>query len=141
SRFPRERKCASVIQACCAFHTTGGTAQRTNIPISEYTPGRLNSRRSRGTSARTTKHEINSKAFVYLQRNPSPISRPVTGQYHEKLGLFSTESQKVNIAAIQKKIDGASIVITIAPMLKIGVTFKAITVHRPAMAPNKRRAK
>jgi 2-hydroxychromene-2-carboxylate isomerase len=47
----------------------------------------------------------------------------------------------VNIAAIQKKIDSASIVITIAPMLKIGVAFKAMTVHRPAVPPNSRRAK
>jgi hypothetical protein len=65
----------------------------------------------------------------------------VTGQYHDQLGLFSTASQNVNIAAIQKKIDNASIVIRIAPMLKIGVAFKAMTAHRPAVAPNKRRAK
>src|SRR5437899_3237747 len=115
--------------------------QRTNIPIRKYTPGRLNSRRSRGTSARTSNTEINSNAFVYLQRNPSPISRPVTGQYHEKLGLFSTASQKANIAAIQKKIDSASIVISTAPMLKIGVAFKPITAQRPAVGPNKWRAK
>src|SRR5262245_275427 len=112
-----------------------------NIPISKYTPGRLNSRRRRGASHSTNNTETNSNAFVYLQRNPSPISRPVTGQYHEKLGLFSTASQNVNMAAIQKKIDNASIVITTAPMLKIGVAFKAMTAHRPAVAPNKRRAK
>jgi hypothetical protein len=115
--------------------------QRTNIPINKYTLERLNSRRSRGTSASTTSTEINSNAFVYLQRKPSPISRPVSGQYHEKLGLLSKASQNVNIAAIQKKIDSASIVITIAPMLKIGVAFKAMTAHRPAVPLNKRRAK
>src|SRR5262249_9052442 len=117
--------------------------QRTNMPISKYRPGRLNSRRSRGTSASTTKTETNSNAFVYLQRKPNPISRPVIGQYHEprKRSGFSTASQNVNIAAIQKKIDNASIVIRTAPTLKIGVTFKAMTAHRPAVAPNKRRAK
>src|SRR5207247_3628060 len=91
SRFPRERKCASVIQACCAFHTIGGIVQRTNIPIIKYTPGRLNSLRSRGTSARTSNTEINSNAFVYLQRNPSPISRPVSGKQHETPGLLSPD--------------------------------------------------
>src|ERR1700745_2327597 len=119
----------------------GGIVQTTNIPISKYTPGRLNSRRNRGTSASTTNTETNSNALVYLQRNPNPISRPVIGQYHDKLGVFSSASQKVNIAAIQKKIDNASIVITTAPMLKIGVAFKAMTAHRPEVAPNKRRAK
>src|SRR5215472_14518611 len=107
SRLPRERKCASVIQACCAFQTIGGIVQRTNIAISKYTPGRLNSRLSRGTSARTANTEINPNAFVYLERNPSPISRPVSGQCQERLGLFSNASQKVNIAAIQKKMDSA----------------------------------
>src|SRR5207248_7555559 len=101
-------------QACCAFQTIGGIVQRTNIPISKYTLDRLNSRRSRGTSASTSNTEISSSVFVYLQRNPSPISRPVAGQYHEKLGFFSKASQKVNIAAIQKKTDSTSIVITVA---------------------------
>jgi len=78
---------------------------------------------------------------VYLERNPSPISRPVNGQFHENCGLFSNASQNVNIAASQKKIDKASIVITNAPMLKMGVTFKAMTAQSPAVALNSRRAK
>jgi hypothetical protein len=130
-----------VIQACCAFHRIGGIVQRANIPISKYRPGRLNSRRSLGTSASTANTEINSNAFVYLQRKPNPINRPVNGQYHVTPGVFSTASQKVNIAATQKKTDSASIVITTAPMLKIGVAFKAMTAHRPAVSPNNRRAK
>ena len=102
----------------------------------------LNSRRSRGTSANTTKTETISKAFVYLQRKPSPISRPVVGQYHEpwERSTFSKASQNVNIAVTQKKIDSASIVISTAPMLKIGVAFKPITAQRPAVGPDKRRA-
>jgi hypothetical protein len=47
----------------------------------------------------------------------------------------------VNIAASQKKIDSASIVIRKAPMLKIGVTFNAMTANKPAVALNNRRAK
>jgi hypothetical protein len=50
-------------------------------------------------------------------------------------------SQNANIAASQKKTDKESIVIRNAPMLKIGRTFKAITAHKPAVAPNNRRAK
>src|SRR6516162_6210051 len=117
--------------------------QRRNVPISKYTPGRLNSRRSRGTNAKTIKTESASNAFVYLQRKPSPISRPVSSQYHElrKCSGFSTASQKVNIAAIQKKTDNASIVIRTALMLKIGAAFKPRTAHKPAVAPNRRREK
>ena len=85
--------------------------------------------------------EASSSAFVYLQRNPSPISNPVSGQCHENRGLCSSASQKANIAASQKKIDKGSIVIRNAPMLKIGVTFNASTAQIPALALNNRRAK
>ncbi len=78
---------------------------------------------------------------MYLERNPRPISSPVNGQYQENCGLFSKASQNVNIAANQKKIDNASIVIRNAPMLKMGVTFNPMTAHRPALALNNRRAK
>src|SRR5262245_12342063 len=119
----------------------GGIVQRRNTATSKYTPGRLNSRRSRGASTNTIKTETNSNALVYFERKPSPISRPVTGQYQEKRGLFSKASQNVNIPAIQKKIESASIVIRTAPTLKIGVAFKAITAQRAAVGPNRRRAK
>src|SRR5262249_37775793 len=99
------------------------------------------SRRSRGASANTITTETNSNALVYFERKPSPISRPVTGQYHEKRGLFSKASQNVNTAAIQKKIESASIVIRTAPTLKIGVRIKATTAHRAGVGPNRRRAK
>src|SRR5438876_6807022 len=138
---PRDCRCASVIQACCAFQMIGGTLHKANTPSSKYKPGRANSCRSRGARASTSKIEISSNAFVYLQRNPSPISNPVSGQCQEKRGLFSTASQNVNIAASLKKTDSESIVITNAPMLKIGVTFKATIAHQPAVALNKPRAK
>src|SRR2546430_16431430 len=85
--------------------------------------------------------ETSSRALVYLERNPSPMRSPVKSQCQENWGLFSNASQKVNIAASQKKIDNASIVITNAPMLKMGVTFSAMTAHRPAGAVNSRRGK
>src|SRR6201993_1048863 len=107
----------------------------------EYKLGRLNSCLSRGASASTNTIETSSNVFVYLERNPSPISNPVNGQYQEKRGLFSNASQNVNIAASQKKTDNASIVIRNAPILKIGVTFSAMTAHNAAVALNKRRAK
>ena len=107
----------------------------------EYKPGRANSCLSRGARASTSRIETSSNAFVYLERNPSPTSNPVSGQYKEKRGLLSSASQNVNIAANQKKIDNASIVIRNAPMLKIGVTFNAMTAQKPAVALNNRRAK
>src|SRR5207244_13558929 len=102
---------------------------------------RANSCLSRGAKQSTNTIEISASAFVYLERNPSPVNNPVTGQYHEKRGLFSTANQNVNIAASQKKTDNASMVIRNAPMLNIGVTFNAITAHKPAVPLNKRRAK
>src|SRR5437773_1655547 len=138
---PRDRRCASVIQACCAFHIIGGTVQRANIPSNEYKPGRENSCLSLGTRASTSRIETSSNALVYLERNPKPISNPVSGQCQEKRGLFSSAGQKVNIAASQKKIESASMVIRNAPILKMGVTFKAMTAHKPALALNNLRAK
>src|SRR4029077_14461341 len=104
------RRCLSVIQACCAFQTIGGTVQRAKTPVSRYKPGRANCCRNRGANASTSTTEMNSRPFVYLQRNPSPINRPVAGQYHENRGLCASASQKANIAANQKKIDNGSIV-------------------------------
>src|ERR1041385_4152215 len=141
SRFPRERRCTSVIQACWAFHTIGGTVQMANRASNEYRFGRANSRLSRGAKASTSTIETISSAFVYLERNPSPTSNPVNGQYQEKCGLLSMASQNVHIAASQKKTDNASMVMRNAPTLKIGVTFSAITAHNAAVALNKRRAK
>src|SRR5437667_3815614 len=115
--------------------------QTANITINEYKPRCLDSCLSRGARASTRKIEASSNALVYLERNPSPISNPLSGQYQEKRGLFSSASQNVNIAASQKKTDKASIVITKAPILKIGVTFSASTAHRPAVVLNSRRAK
>ena len=115
--------------------------QRANIASRKYKPGRANSLLRRGASARTARTETSSNAFVYLDRNPSPINNPVSGEYQVKYGLFSSASQNVNIAASQKKIDKASIVIRNAPILKIGVTFKAMTADNPAVALNNRRAK
>src|SRR6266508_1778853 len=115
--------------------------QRANTMSNEYKPGRANSRLSLGARASTSRIETSSNAFVYLERNPNPISNPVSGQYNEKRGLFSSASQKVNIAANQKKIDNASIVIRNPPILKIGVTLSAMTAQKPAVALNNRRAK
>ena len=69
------------------------------------------------------------------------MSSPVNGHHQEKLGLRSSASQKVKKAAIQKKIESGSIVMTRLPMLKMGVTFTATTVQNPAGALKKRRAK
>src|SRR5439155_22755711 len=134
----RARRWLSVTHACCLFQMMGGSIQTTKAPRSEYRPGRLNSGRNRGAKASTRRMEINSRPFVYLQRNPRPIRKPVTVQYHEGCGLRSRASQNANIAAVQKKMESGSIVIKNAPMLKIGVTFNAITSHSPALALIKR---
>ena len=58
-------------------------------------PGRLNSCLSRGAKASTNTIETSSSAFVYLERNPSPISNPVSGQYQEKLRtLFHRQPER-----------------------------------------------
>src|SRR5439155_26191264 len=137
----RDCRWVSVIQACCAFQIIGGIVQRAKTPSNKYKPGRANSCRSRRASTSTSTIETSSSAFVYLERNPRPISNPVSGQCHEKRGLRSSASQNVNIAASQKKTDKESIVMRKAPMLKIGVTFNAMTTHNPAVAPNNRRDK
>src|ERR1700730_2594363 len=137
-KLPRVRKCVSVIQACCAFQTIGGMVHKTKIPSKQYKPGRLNSWRNRGAKAKTRSTQTISKALVNRDRNPRPMSSPVSGHQNEKRGLFSTASQKLNIAANQKKIDNASVVITNAPTLKIGVTLKAITAQRPTFSLNNR---
>src|SRR5712691_8755171 len=110
--------------------------QSAKQPNSQYRPGFLNSCRSRGANARMSSTHASSSAFVYRERNPKPMSSPVTGQYQENCGLRSSASQKVNIAAIQKKSDNASVVIRNAPTLKIGVTLSATTAHKPAVSLN-----
>src|SRR4029077_8356639 len=141
ARPPRVFKCESVTQACCAFQTIGGIVQITKHPSSQYKPGRLNSRRSRGAKARTSNTHTISKALIHRLRNPKPTSNPVSGQQSENGGLFFTASPHLTIAAIQKKIDSASVVITNAPTLKMGVTLNAITVQSPTFSLNKRRPK
>ncbi len=69
------------------------------------------------------------------------MSNPVNSQDHENRGLFSRANQKANIAAIQKKIDNASIVMMNEPKLKIGVTLSARTAQSPALGPASFRAK
>src|SRR4051794_28757753 len=98
----------------------GGTVQTANETRSVQNPGRTNSRRRRRISARMTTTETSSSAFVYLQRNPRPTRNPLSGHHHENAGLRSSASQKVNIAAVQKKMLSGSVVITNEPMLKIG---------------------
>src|SRR2546423_2410061 len=115
--------------------------QTTKSPSKQYNPGRLNSCRKRGANVRTRSTHTISNALVNRDRKPSPISNPVSGHQGEKRGLFSTASQRVNIAATQKKSDNASVVMTNAPTLKIGVTLNAITVQRPTFSLNRRRPK
>src|SRR6476620_4750154 len=119
----------------------GGNVQSRNIPSSKYKPGRLNSRRNRGTRRSTIMIEISSSALVYLHKKPIPTSRPVAGQCQENSGLRSKAHQKVNIAAVQKRIERGSIVMTKLPMFKIGVALRASTSHSPAIALKRRRAK
>ena len=69
-------------------------------------------------------------AFVILHRNPTPVSSPVSTHHHEKAGLFSSASQSVQSDAAQKKIEGASIVISSAPALKMGETHITTTVPK-----------
>src|SRR5439155_21776379 len=104
-------------------------------------PGRRNSTRSFGMSARMTMIESSSNTLVYLHRNPRPIRTPVKSQCQENSGLFSTTHQKENMAATQKKSESGSIVIRNAPRLKIGVAFNPITAQRAVEALNIRRAK
>src|SRR5476649_313381 len=141
SRPPRERRCVSVIQACSLFQTIGGTVQSAKNASAAYKPGRRNSLRHRGVSARTSKIETNSNALVYLHKNPSPTSKPVSGHHHEKLGLRSSASQNANIAPAQKKIESGSIVMKKLPMLKSGVTLSAITPQKPAASLKSLRVK
>src|SRR5881394_2165551 len=104
-------------------------------------PGRRNSTRSFGMSARTTMMESSSNILVYLHRNPRPIRTPVRGQCQENFGLFSTTHQNENMAATQKNSERGSIVIRNAPRLKIGVAFNPITAQSAAEALNIRRPK
>src|SRR5437879_12716041 len=103
--------------------------QSANTPSNEYRPGRANSCLSRGAKQSTNTIKISASAFVYLERNPSPVNNPVTGQYHEKRGLFSTANQNVNIAARQKKTDNASMVNRNETIENIGVTLNAQPAH------------
>src|ERR1043166_4661096 len=138
---PRVRKCVVVTHACCAFQTIGGIVQTMKTPSSQYSPGLLNSWRKRGANASTSKMQTISNAFVNRERKPRPMSNPVTGHKNEKRGLFSTANQKLNTPAEKRRIDNPPVVMTNAPILKIGVTFSAITVHRPTFSLNKRRPK
>src|ERR1041385_3194827 len=109
---PRVRKCVVVTHACCAFQTIGGIVQMMKIPRRQYNPGRLNSWRKRGANPSTNRMQMISNAFVNRERKPRPMSNPVSGHQNENRGDFSTAIQKLNIAAAQKKIDNASVVIT-----------------------------
>ena len=45
------------------------------------------------------------------------------------------------MAAVQKKMESGSIVMTKAPMLKIGVTFNPITTQKPVTSLKRRRVR
>ena len=62
------------------------------------------------------------------------MSSPVNTHHHEKAGLFSSASQSVQSDAAQKKIEGASMVISSAPALKMGVTLMTMTVQNATRA-------
>src|SRR2546426_6818146 len=66
------------------------------------------------------------KSKADKQSSQRPVKR--------KLRTLSTASQNVNVAAIQKKIDNASVVMTNAPTLKMGVTLNAIAVQKPTFS-------
>ena len=72
--------------------------------------------------------------FVILQRKPRPVRIPVSAHHHEDAGLFSSASQSVQSDAAQKKMDGASMVISSAPALKIGETQISTTARQGASA-------
>jgi hypothetical protein len=72
---------------------------------------------------------------VYFARKPHPMSAPVKGHQKLKAGLFSSARQKVASAAIQKKMDSGSIVITSEPAWKMGITFSSSTVQMAAGSP------
>ena len=59
----------------------------------------------------------------------------------EAFGVRSSASQKVNMAATQKKIESGSIVMTRLPTLKIGTALSAMTAQKPARSLNSRRVK
>src|SRR3954463_14975164 len=123
------------------FQMIGGSVQMTKITSSEYKPGRRNSRRRRGTSASTAMTETSSSAFVYLQRNPRPMRKPVNGHHQVNFGLCSSVRQKADIAATQQKTESGSVVMTKPPMLKIGTAFIAITSQKAVTSLKSRRAK
>jgi hypothetical protein len=59
---------------------------------------------------------------------------PVAGQSQSERGVRSSASQKVNMAAVQKKIESGSIVMTRLPTLKSGMALRAITTQKPAFS-------
>jgi hypothetical protein len=76
---------------------------------------------------------------VYLERRQNPINNQSAASITRNADPFSA-SQNVNMAANQKnrqRIDSHRN----APILKIGVTFNAMTAQKPAVALNNRRAK
>jgi hypothetical protein len=62
------------------------------------------------------------------------MRRPVAGQSQTERGVRSRASQKVKRAAVQKKIESGSIVMTRLPTLKSGMAFSAITTQKPAFS-------
>ena len=97
--------------------------------------------RNRGARASTSKTEIEFEGVCVFAKKPQANEQTGCRPEKGKLRAPLHANQKTAIAAVQKKIDKGSIVMTIAPILKIGVTLKAITAHRPAVGLNKRRPK
>ena len=68
------------------------------------------------------------------------MSAPVSGHQRENAGLFSSARQNVPSAAVQKKIESGSMVMTSPPALKIGVQLISTTVQSAVFSLKKRRA-
>ena len=65
---------------------------------------------------------------------------PVAGHHALKDGLFSSASHVVQSAAVQKKIESGSMVISRPPALNSGVAFMSTTVHVATRTSKIRRA-
>ena len=102
-----------MIQACCAFQRIGGTSAEREGGEEQIEAGPLEFP-AQPRDQRQDKHdgdELESVRVFAKKPEPDRADRSA-GQNQEKFGLRSRASQKVNMAAIQKKIESGSIVMS-----------------------------
>src|SRR5262245_17132633 len=104
-----------------------------------YGPRERRCLRDWGQRQKKSAHDASCRIAVYLLRNPSPINTPVSNQPFKLLdGGNFTARQPVSIAAVQKKTDNGSTVISTEPAASMGVAVTMRSRKNPARALNAR---